>query len=162
MILKHGLRRLGKADLRGPLQRIAGLRHDLLHAVFGAESVRREFLSPQQAIGAILAAGGVPVLAHPSYGDGDQLILGEEMDARLQRLTGFGLQGVEAYYSGFTARLNREMLAFAARYGLYVTAGSDYHGKNKLVRLGDTGLADAAEGPEGLRRFWDEMRKRLP
>ena len=133
-----------------------------IHEFINRIHFRREFLSPQQAIGAILAAGGVPVLAHPSYGDGDQLILGEEMDARLQRLTGFGLQGVEAYYSGFTARLNREMLAFAARYGLYVTAGSDYHGKNKLVRLGDTGLADAAEGPEGLRRFWDEMRKRLP
>ena len=69
---------------------------------------------------------------------------------------------MEAYYSGFPVRLSREMLDFAARYGLYVTAGSDYHGKNKLVRLGDTGLADVAEGPEGLRRFWDEMRQRLP
>ena len=58
--------------------------------------------------------------------------------------------------------LNREMLDFARRYGLYVTAGSDYHGKNKMIALGDTGLEDAAEGPEGLRRFLDQVRKEQP
>ena len=102
------------------------------------------------------------MLAHPSYGDGDQLILGEEMDQRLRWLMERGLQGVEAYYSGFTGKLNREMLDFARRYGLYVTAGSDYHGKNKMIALGDTGLEDAAEGPEGLLRFLDQVRKEQP
>ena len=123
---------------------------------------RDEFIRPEQAIAAVLASGGIPVLAHPSYGDGDQLILGEEMDARLRRLMDFGLQGAEAFYSGFTPRLIREMLDFAARYDLYVTAGSDYHGKNKLIALGDTGLPDAAEGPSGLQRFWKDVRTRLP
>ncbi len=84
------------------------------------------------------------------------------MDQRLRWLMERGLQGVEAYYSGFTGKLNREMLDFARRYGLYVTAGSDYHGKNKMIALGDTGLEDAAEGPEGLRRFLDEVRKERP
>lgn len=121
---------------------------------------RSEFIRPEQAIAGILASGGIPVLAHPSYGDGDQLIFGEEMDRRLRRLMDFGLQGAEAYYSGFTPRIIREMLGFAERYGLYVTAGSDYHGTNKLVKLGDTGLANAAEGPEGLMRFWEAVRTR--
>ena len=124
--------------------------------------IRSDFLRPEQAIAGILGAGGIPVLAHPSYGDGDQLILGEEMDQRLRWLMDQGLQGVEAYYSGFTGKLNREMLDFARRYGLYVTAGSDYHGKNKMIALGDTGLEDAAEGPEGLLRFLDEVRKEQP
>ena len=124
--------------------------------------VRSEYIRPEQAIRGILGAGGIPVLAHPSYGDGDQLILGEEMDRRLRWLMDQGLQGVEAYYSGFTGKLNREMLDFARRYGLYVTAGSDYHGKNKMIALGDTGLEDAAEGPEGLLRFLDEVRKERP
>ena len=123
---------------------------------------RNEYFRPEQAIGAILGGGGIPVLAHPSYGDGDQLVLGEEMDARLRRLMGFGLQGVEAFYSGFTPRLCREMLSFAERYGLYVTAGSDYHGQNKLIRLGDTGLDSAAESPEGLTRFLRDVERIRP
>ena len=114
---------------------------------------RKEYVRPEEAIGGILGAGGIPVLAHPSYGDGDQLVLGEEMDLRLRHLMDLGLQGVEAFYSGFTPLLRREMLSFAERYDLYVTAGSDYHGKNKLVRLGDTGLGEPDGWPEGLRRF---------
>ena len=114
---------------------------------------RNEFFHPEEAIRSILEGGGIPVLAHPSFGDGDQLIQGEEMERRLQRLMGFGLQGLEAFYSGFSPALREELLAFAERYGLYVTAGSDYHGTNKLVALGDTGLDDAAAGPEGMQRF---------
>ena len=34
-----------------------------------------------------------------------------------------------------------------------ITAGSDYHGSNKRVRLADTGCPDAAEGPTGLQDF---------
>ena len=114
---------------------------------------RTQFLRPEEAIRGILAGGGIPVLAHPSYGSGDELIVGDEMDNRLRKLLDFGLQGVEAFYSGFTKRLREEVLSLARRYELYVTAGSDYHGANKLVRLGDTGLGDPALWPEGLRRF---------
>ena len=118
---------------------------------------KSEYLSPEDAIAGILAGGGIPVLAHPSYGDGDQLILGEEMDSRLRRLIDFGLKGVEAYYSGFTAKITAEMLSFAEKYGLYVTAGSDYHGKNKLVVLGDNGLDRVSDGAEGVRRFLKDV-----
>ena len=112
-----------------------------------------EYVRPEEAIESILGAGGIPVLAHPSYGSGDQLIIGDEMDERLKRLVGFGLQGVEAFYSGFSERLTQEMLGFAKKYDLYVTAGSDYHGRNKLVELGDTGCYDKNDVPDGLVRF---------
>ena len=108
---------------------------------------------PEDAIEAIRRSRGVPVLAHPFYGSGDQLILGEEMEQRLKKLMGMGLEGVEAFYSGFTVKLRNTMLRMAEQNGLYVTAGSDYHGKNKLVRLGDTGLDEVEELPEGLKRF---------
>ena len=121
---------------------------------------RTEYIRPEQAIEAILGGGGIPVLAHPSYGDGDQLILGGEMETRLRRLMELGLQGVEAFYSGFTPRIRREVLGFAERFGLYVTAGSDYHGKNKLIDLADTGLDTAAEWPEGLKRFLKDTEKK--
>ena len=121
---------------------------------------RSEYVRPEQAIRGILDSGGIPVLAHPSYGSGDQLILGEEMDRRIRRLMDFGLQGLEGFYSGFTAKLRSEILDFARKYELYVTAGSDYHGDNKLVRLGDTGLSEAQEWPEGLKRFLEEVPRR--
>ena len=120
---------------------------------FGSEYVR-----PEEAIEGILKAGGIPILAHPSYGSGDQIIIGEEMDDRLRHLMGFGLQGIEAFYSGFSGKLTQEMLSFAEKYDLYVTAGSDYHGRNKLVVLGDNGLDKAADGPAGLRRFLEAIR----
>jgi hypothetical protein len=50
------------------------------------------------------------------------------------------------------------MLSFAEKYALYVTAGSDYHGKNKLIALGDTGLAPERELPAGMRRFLKDVR----
>ena len=112
---------------------------------------------PEEAIDGILRSGGIPILAHPSYGDGDDLILGEEMDWRLQRLMEFGVQGVEAYYSGFTPKIQEEVLALADKYDLYVTAGSDYHGGNKMVALGWTNLEDMIEAPEGLMRFLDDV-----
>ena len=119
--------------------------------------VRLEFLKPEEAIAGILAGGGIPVLAHPTYGNGDQLILGEDMDRRLQRLRAYGLQGVEAFYSGFTKKMREEILGFAEQYHLYVTAGSDYHGRNKLVQLGDTGLTPEIVYPDGLRRFLEAV-----
>ena len=118
------------------------------------------YISPEQAIRGILQSGGIPVLAHPSYGDGDQLILGEEMEARIARLKEMGLQGLETYYSGFTNKLRSEILSFAEQFDLYVTAGSDYHGKNKLIALGDTELGAPDEWPKGLRAFLDDVRSR--
>ena len=123
-------------------------------------SFRDEYLGPEEVIRGILGGGGIPVLAHPSYGDGDQLILGGDMEKRLRHLMEYGLQGVEGFYSGFTPLISREVLAFAARFDLYVTAGSDYHGENKMVPLGDTGLDQAAEWPEGLIRFLEDSGDR--
>ena len=111
------------------------------------------FLRPEDAIDAIILAGGIPVLAHPYYGSGDQLIVGDDMDERLRRLIGFGLQGVEAFYSGFSVKFIKDMLSMAEKYSLYITAGSDYHGTNKLVQLGDTGFDPGYEMPEGMVRF---------
>lgn len=124
--------------------------------------IKDEYIRPEDAISAVVNAGGIPVLAHPSYGRGDELIIGEEMDKRLKRLIGFGLKGVEAFYSGFTAPLQKEILAFAEKYNLYVTAGSDYHGDNKLVLLGDTNIETCSEYPKGLNRFLDDVKTCFP
>ena len=114
-------------------------------------------LRPEYVIKGILNDGGIPVLAHPFFGDGSQLIVGNDMEERIKRLIGFGIQGVETYYSGFTPKLIDEMLKLAEKYNLYVTAGSDYHGVNKMVRLGDNGLEGAGEYPAGLIRFLNKF-----
>ena len=48
----------------------------------------------------------------------------------------------------------------AEKYDLLVTAGSDYHGSNKLVLLGDKGCENASEGPPGMLRFLDEIAQK--
>lgn len=119
-----------------------------------------EYIRPKDAIKAILDADGIPILAHPSYGRGDEILTGDDMDKRLRKLIGYGLCGVEAFYSGFTPKLQEEILSFAERYELYVTAGSDYHGKNKMVKLGDTNFESDREYPEGMLRFLDAVMKK--
>lgn len=114
---------------------------------------KSEYIRPEEAIKGILDAGGIPVLAHPIYGSGDELILGPELEDRIKRLMEFGIKGVEAFYSGFSPKMTADMLALAERYDLYVTAGSDYHGTNKTVVLGDTGLDNVTELPAGMKKF---------
>ena len=75
------------------------------------------------------------------------------MEDRLKRLMDFGIKGVEGFYSGFTPNLCQMMLRLAEKYDLYVTAGSDYHGRNKLVILGDNNLPEKNEWPKGLTEF---------
>jgi len=78
-----------------------------------------------QAIENILAAGGIPVLAHPGLleckndGQFDQLIAG---------LKEMGIQGVEVYYSGHTPEQTRLFAELAQRHALLMTGGSDFHG----------------------------------
>ncbi len=114
------------------------------------------YVRPETAIRGILESGGIPVLAHPAFGSGNELILGEDMDRRLRRRMDFGLRGVEGFYSGFSLKLREEILELAEKYDLLVTAGSDYHGGNKLVRLRDTGLDQTETIPKGVTRFLEE------
>ena len=112
-----------------------------------------EYVGPEEAIEGILAGGGVPVLAHPIFGSGKERLTPAELENRLVRLNGYGLQGIEAFYSGFTSDMTAGLLALADQHGLFVTAGSDYHGKNKTVPLGETGLPAPAEYPDAFLRF---------
>lgn len=116
--------------------------------------VRSRYIRPEEAVRGILEGGGIPVLAHPPFGRGDQLITGSDLEERIRRLMDYGLQGLEGFYSGYTPQLRESILIFARQYGLYITAGSDYHGTNKPVCLGQTGLDRREESwPDGLIRF---------
>ncbi|MDD2806619.1 MAG: PHP domain-containing protein [Elusimicrobiales bacterium] len=75
--------------------------------------------SAAEAIKIIKDAGGRAALAHP-------YTLGEELD--LAALKDAGLEGLEAFYPRHTEEATRNFLAAAKSYGLFVTAGIDYHG----------------------------------
>ena len=126
---------------------------EAFHEYLNKKRFKVDHVKPEKAIEGILDAGGIPVLAHPSYGDGDQVIVGQELRNRIEYLMEMGVKGLEAYYSGFTPKLEAELLGYAGEYNLYVTAGSDYHGTNKLVHMGETNLEDTADAAEGLIRF---------
>lgn len=95
--------------------------------------VRREELSPAEASRWIREAGGVPVVAHPGRFAGGGFRWEEAM-ASLQRE---GLEGLEGYYGEYRAAEQKYFVNLAARLGMVVTGGSDYHGGNKPgLRLG--------------------------
>lgn len=107
-----------------------------------------EYIRPEEAIQAILKGGGIPVLAHGLFGNGDQKnnpLSAHEMEDRIIRLKEMGLQGLECFYSGFSAEQTELMLKFKNQHRLFATAGSDYHGKKKTVQLGNTGEAAAKD-----------------
>jgi predicted metal-dependent phosphoesterase TrpH len=74
-------------------------------------------ITPQEAIAAIHAAGGVAVLAHPGRLRTPALIdeLAEELD------------GLEVFYPKHDAEEVASFRASAKRYGLAMTAGADFH-----------------------------------
>ena len=117
------------------------------------------YISPQEAIRAVLDSGGIPVLAHSVFGSGNQRIEGADLEERVRYLMDAGLQGLEGFYSAFSPAQREAVLDLARRNRLYVTAGSDYHGANKPIRLGRTGLEEADAIPEGLTRFLEDVRR---
>jgi hypothetical protein len=82
--------------------------------------VPREGIGPKEAIAAIRAAGGIPVLAHFSEAP-DQVPL-------LRELRELGLAGLEVYYRTFLPETVAAVEAVAADLGFLATGGSDYHG----------------------------------
>ena len=135
----------------------ASSRSEAITQFIDKKKFSNEYISPEKAIRGIILSGGIPVLAHPFYGDGDDLILGDDMEKRLLRLKGFGLEGVETFYSGFTEKLRLQMLSFAEKYDFMITCGSDYHGSNKMVVAGDTGFDQTMPYPRGLSRFLERV-----
>ena len=72
-----------------------------------------------EAIRAVKDAGGLAVLAHPG-------VVAKVLD--LPAWKDAGLDGLEAFYPAHTGAATREFINLAARHGLFVTAGTDFHG----------------------------------
>ena len=85
-------------------------------------------VSCADAIGMILRAGGVPVLAHPYLVKPAKGYLFQDI---VVELISMGLKGIEAYYPEHPPDFERFCLRLADKYSLAVTGGTDFHGDIK-------------------------------
>ena len=137
----HSLSSPGKPHL-GRLLLNRGLAPDLNSAIrtYLSGVPGRDRIEAKTAIEAIRAAGGIAVWAHPLGGEGEKRLTRAEVEARLEILTGLGIQGLECRYSRYSNADEALLLGFARSHGLLVTGGSDYHGSNKKgIELGQLG-----------------------
>ena len=109
----------------------------------------RDRIDAKTAVEAITAAGGFPVWAHPLGGEGEKRLTPERFSRLLQVLLGYGIRGMECWYSRYSLADVDFLLEQADRHGLTVTGGSDYHGTNKqdlpLGRLNTDGALWAVD-----------------
>ncbi|MBJ7472819.1 MAG: PHP domain-containing protein [Solirubrobacteraceae bacterium] len=77
-----------------------------------------------QAIDVIHAAGGLAVWAHPFW----DVRPPERVGATLRRFVGYGMDGVEAFYSEHTREQTIYLADLAAQLGLITTGSADFHG----------------------------------
>lgn len=98
--------------------------------------IPKPHVSPEEVIGIIRSARGIPVLAHPGISRVDDL---------LERLIAAGLRGIEVWHSEHSAEDVHRYGEIARRRGLLVTGGSDYHGpggSGGTKRLGGVDVPD--------------------
>ncbi len=84
----------------------------------------REAPSITDAIELVHGAGGLAVWAHPFWDVENDA----EVIATLERFTGLGLDGVEAFYVTHTQPQTDLLVRRASELGLLTTGSSDYHG----------------------------------
>ena len=87
----------------------------------------KALITPEEAVASIIKAGGKPVLAHPML-----YRLGmDELEKLVAYLKELGIQGIETIYSTNTPQEEKRTRELAAKYDLFLTGGSDFHGSNK-------------------------------
>ena len=85
------------------------------------------------AVEQVIAAGGVPVLAHPRSGGRQRRFLSVDTIAQLKEA---GLFALEAFHPEQNQLEQAEVRKIAKLLGLAVTGSSDYHGSGKPNQLG--------------------------
>jgi len=86
----------------------------------GPAYVKREKLTPAEAVQLILKANGLPVLAHP--------LAIPDTESTIKELATSGMMGIEVYYADYSLEQINSLFKLANTYNLIPTGGSDYHG----------------------------------
>ena len=104
----------------------------------GPYYVRHYAPDPVHAVRLVVAAGGVPVMAHPLARRRGRVV----DDAVIEQMADAGLAGLEVYHRDHDHAEREHLLALARRLDLLVTGSSDYHGAGKPNRLGENTTDD--------------------
>ncbi|WP_369056346.1 PHP domain-containing protein [Kineococcus terrestris] len=88
---------------------------------------------PVEAVRRVVAAGGVPVLAHPAASKRGSCIT----DADVETMAAAGLAGLEVDHRDHSDAERAHLRDVARRLDLLTTGSSDYHGTGKRNRLGE-------------------------
>lgn len=77
------------------------------------------------------------VYAHPLGGVGEKRVDRSTFEERLKYFKSLGLDGIECYYSLYNQEEQAYLVENAKKYNLFISGGSDYHGTNKTVQIGE-------------------------
>ncbi|MEP6871347.1 MAG: PHP domain-containing protein [Anaerolineaceae bacterium] len=108
-----------------------------------AIDVNREKLDPVDAIKIIHENGGVVFVAHAIY-------IGDDYPAAVEKLCGWGLDGIETFYKHYDEATIAKHQAIASKLGLATSGGSDYHG---LGNPDDHEIGDIPFPDDEVHRF---------
>lgn len=121
----------------------------------GPYYVNRRYITPEQAVEAILQADGIPVLAHPMLYE----LPDKELEQLVGRLTEHGLQGIETIYSTYSPDEEQKVRDLADKYQLKITGGSDFHGEVKPDISIGIGRGSLVIPDELLEQFGNKMKQ---
>ncbi|MCI8632351.1 MAG: PHP domain-containing protein [Lachnospiraceae bacterium] len=114
----------------------AGVTHSLLEGTkyyrqYGFDSNHIAFISLEEAIGIVKGASGIPVLAHPAeqipYSAYDQDH--DSFWTALEELLQTQIEGIECIHPLHGFELQEELIALCKERGLFISGGTDYHGR---------------------------------
>lgn len=104
-----------------------------LLAADGPFYVRKADIDAVAGVRLITAAGGVAVFAHPAAGRRGRVV----DEAAISVLAEAGLAGIEVDHPDHLPAESAHLRVIAADLGLVPTGSSDFHGSNKVNRLGE-------------------------
>lgn len=78
-------------------------------------------------------------IAHPLGGVGETRITEQQCEYNVKTLKQYGIEFIECFYSLYNEEERALLINIAKKFDLKLSGGSDYHGKNKDVQIGDLG-----------------------
>jgi len=98
------------------------------------KAIEKVTLQSKRVIDVIHGAGGLAVMAHPM----EQRHRGESfadfeprMYRIIDRMREYGIDGLECYHPSASPAQSKLLVAYAEKYGLMITRGSDFHSYNQ-------------------------------
>ena len=84
-------------------------------------------ISEEDGIKAIISSGGLPILAHINYLKENEY----GIEKTVKRLIGYGLKGIEVFYSGYDKKTEIIAHKISDKYNLVKSGGTDFHGTRR-------------------------------